>query len=120
MAVTEGSTSSRQQELNDLVARTFHRFTGRGATRTRCVLGEDTVLVVLEDTLTKGERVLVERGRSEDVRRLRASYQEVMREDLVAGVGAITGRPVLACLSATQVEPDYAAEVFVLGEASGA
>ena len=116
MALARGSTPSLQQELNDLVARTFHRFTGRGATRSRCVLDDDTVLVVLQDTLTKGEQVLVEHGRGEDVLQLRTSYQEVMREELVAGVEALTGRPVVAFLSANQVDPDYAAEVFVLGE----
>lgn len=117
MAEDTGSATSLQAEISDLVVRTFREYTGRGATRVRTVLGPDTVTVLLEDTLTKGERSLVRHGRSDEVERIRTTYQDVMGDRLSAGIAALTGRPVLAFLSATHVEPDYAAEVFVLGDA---
>jgi uncharacterized protein YbcI len=101
--------------INDLVVRTLHRYTGRGAVRSRTVMGDDTVMVLLEDTLTRGEHTLLEHGRADEVLRLRRTYQEVMGEELSAGIAELTGRPVLAFLSANHADPDYAAEIFVLG-----
>lgn len=102
--------------INDLVVRALQEYTGRGAMRARTVLGADTVMVLLEDTLTRGERTLLEHGRTDEVLALRRTFQEVMGGELRAGVEALTGRRVVAFMSANHVEPDLAAEIFVLGE----
>ena len=44
----------------------------------------------------------------------RHTFQEVMGADLVRGVEQITGRSVLAFLSANHIEPDIAVESFIL------
>jgi uncharacterized protein YbcI len=103
--------------INDLVVRALQDYTGRGAMRARTVLGADTVMVLLEDTLTRGERTLLEHGRTDEVLALRRTFQEVMGGELRAGVEALTGRRVVAFMSANHVEPDLAAEIFVLGDA---
>ena len=103
--------------INDLVVRALQEYTGRGAMRARTVLGADTVMVLLEDTLTRGERTLLEHGRTDEVLALRRTFQEVMGGELRSGVEALTGRRVVAFMSANHVEPDLAAEIFVLGAA---
>jgi uncharacterized protein YbcI len=108
---------SLQLALNELAARAFRDVTGRGATRIRAVIGQDVVTLLLEDTLTKGEQSLARLGRHEEVRVIRRAFQEEMQDRLSRGVEELTGRRVVAVLSANSVEPDYAAEVFVLGEA---
>lgn len=42
-----------------------------------------------------------------------------MRTDCVASIQSLTGRTVQAFMSANQVDPDLAAEVFVLEPESG-
>lgn len=106
--------------INDLVVRVMQEYTGRGATRARTVLSPDTVMVLLEDTLTKGEQTLVEHGRTQEVLRIRRTFQEAMSRELTAEIERLTGREVLAFLSANHVEPDYSAEIFVLGGRKGA
>ena len=68
---------------------------------------------MLGQTLTKGERVLV-KNRSEQVLALRREYQEAMREDSSANVAELTGRDVVAFLSANHLDPDLAAEIYIL------
>jgi uncharacterized protein YbcI len=102
--------------INDLVVRALQEYTGRGAMRARTVVGADTVMVLLEDTLTRGERTLLQHGRADEVLALRRTFQEVMGGELRAGVEALTGRRVIAFMSANHVEPDLSAEIFVLGE----
>jgi uncharacterized protein YbcI len=72
------------------------------------------VLVMLEQTLTKGEQVLVAKGRSENVLALRREYQEAMRDESSEQVAELTGRTVTAMMSANHLRPDLAAEIYVL------
>jgi uncharacterized protein YbcI len=89
-------------------------YTGRGPTRARTYITDDLVSVVLEDTLTKGERSLVEDGETTLVLTARKAYQRTMREDLIALVEETTGRKVRAFLSDNHMEPDIAIESFLL------
>ncbi|MFA4929150.1 MAG: Na-translocating system protein MpsC family protein [Patulibacter sp.] len=107
---------SLKSALSDLVVRTMQDYTGRGATRARTLIEHDTVMVVLEDILTKGERVLVSKGKSEEVLRIRRTFQDAMRDDLCQAVEQLTGRHVEAFMSTNHTEPDYAVEIFMLGD----
>lgn len=72
------------------------------------------VTILLADTLTNGERTLVESGRANRVIRLRHDYQLVMRDDLVGVVERELDRKVIAFMSQNHIDPDLAVEVFVL------
>src|SRR5436305_648522 len=92
----------------------MREYTGRGPTKARTTIRDNLVVVLLEQTLTKGEQVLVEKGRGENVLALRREYQEAMREEASAKVAEITGRNVIAMMSANHLDPDLAVELFVL------
>jgi uncharacterized protein YbcI len=101
-------------EISDAVVKMLHDYTGRGPTRSRTTINEDSVMVLVGDTLTRGERRLVETGREEQVLSLRHSFQLAMRDDLVAVVERATERKVMAFMSQNHIDPDMAVEVFVL------
>jgi uncharacterized protein YbcI len=92
----------------------LREYTGRGPTQAKTLINEDLVTVLLADTLTKGERKLVEAGRSERVLELRRDYQLAMRDDLVAVVERQLERKVIAFMSQNHIDPDLAVETFVL------
>jgi uncharacterized protein YbcI len=100
--------------ISSVVVKLFATYLGRGPTKARTVLTPNLISVVLEDTLTRAERRLVEIGRERFVVEMRRVMQDVMRDDLVAAIESITGRRVLAFLSDHQADPDYAVESFVL------
>ena len=100
------------------VVQVLHEHTGRGPTRAKTTINEDIVTVLLADTLTNGERDLVEHGRADRVIRLRHDYQLVMRDDLVDIVERELDRKVIAFMSQNHIDPDLAVEVFVLEPAS--
>lgn len=107
-------TGSRAAALANHVVRLMSEYTGRGPTKARAYLQDDLVVVLLAETLTKGERSLAGNGEAARVLDTRQAIQSTMREDLVAGVEEITGRRVLAFMSDNHLEPDLAAEIFVL------
>jgi uncharacterized protein YbcI len=88
--------------------------TGRGPTKARTTLGENAVFVVLQDTLTRGERTLVGAGESEAVLDLRRRWQRVMRESCSKKIEVLTGRKVVGFMSDNHIDPDIAVEVFIL------
>ena len=106
--------SSLYAALSNAIVRLMREYTGRGPTRARTTIRDNVVLVMLEQTLTKGEQILVDKGRSENVLALRREYQEAMREESSAQVAQLTGRNVIAMMSANHLDPDLAAEIYVL------
>jgi uncharacterized protein YbcI len=105
---------SRPASISNHVVRVMSEYTGRGPTKARTSIDGDLVSVLLRDTLTKGERSLVADGRSQLVLDMRKAFQMTMRDDLVAGVEQIMGRKVVAFMSDNHIDPDVAAETFVL------
>jgi uncharacterized protein YbcI len=118
MPVPDAGHGQQGGELNAAISNAvvglMSQYTGRGPTKARTSIRQNVVVVVLNDTLTRGERALVDRGRGDKVLDLRAEYQGAMREDAVAAVSALTGRSVVAFMSANHIDPDLAAEMFVL------
>jgi len=104
--------------ISNLVVKLTSEYTGRGPTKARTHIDDDLVVVILRETLTKGERSLVRDGKQEVVRSMRFAFQQTMKDELVAGVEQILGRKVLAFMSANHMEPDVAAEVFLLDDAA--
>jgi uncharacterized protein YbcI len=100
--------------ISNAIVGMLRDYTGRGPTRARTTIRDNVVLVMLEQTLTKGEQSLVVKGRAEKVMEIRHEFQEAMREESSAKVSELTGRNVIAMLSANHIDPDLGAEIYVL------
>jgi uncharacterized protein YbcI len=92
----------------------LHEYTGRGPTKAKTTINENMVTILLADTLTNGERKLVESGRADRVIQLRHDYQLIMRDGLVGIVERELDRKVIAFMSQNHINPDLAVEIFVL------
>ena len=106
-----GSTSSA---ISNGTVRLLQEYTGRGPTKARTSINRDSVMILFGDTLTKGERKLAAIGDGDTVLQMRHRFEVAMREDLVAMVEQLTERKVVAFMSGNHIDPDMAAEVFVL------
>jgi uncharacterized protein YbcI len=88
--------------------------TGRGPTKSRTTIDRDLIVVMLQNTLTAGELYLVQHDRAGQVLDMRAAYQEAMSSACITAIEDLTDRTVIAFMSANHIDPDIAAEVFVL------
>ena len=100
--------------ISNSVVRVVAEYTGRGPTKARTVMGGDSVFVILQDTMTRGERTLVGNGEEDAVLDLRRRWQRAMREDLSNEVERLTGRSVIGFMSDNHIDPDLGAEIFIL------
>jgi uncharacterized protein YbcI len=100
--------------ISTAVVHVFSDHTGRGPTKARTTIDGETVVVILQDSMTTAERSLVDAGRDAEVLQLRRIFQETMRVDLVAAVERLTASSVQVFMSANHIAPDTAAEIFLL------
>ena len=101
-------------EISRTVVRALSETTGRGPTKAKTTIGENGVFVVLQDTLTRGERTLSDAGHGAAVLDLRRRWQAVMQADVSREIEELTGRKVVGFMSDNHIDPDLAVEVFVL------
>jgi uncharacterized protein YbcI len=100
--------------ISDEIVRILSEHTGRGPTRAKTTISDSLIACVLEDTLTRGERTLVEGGRDSLVLEMRSNFQAVMKTDCVEAVERLSGRRVRAFMSQNNIAPDLGVELFVM------
>ena len=104
----------RAAAISNAIVRLLHEYTGRGPTRARTTIGDDVIVCVLADTLTKSEWKLVQAGEERLVLDQRSTFQRLMRNEAIAAVEGLSGRTVAAFMSNNHIDPDLAVETFVL------
>jgi uncharacterized protein YbcI len=114
MASDGRPSQSIAARISTRLVQILSEYTGRGPTKARTNVNTNFILVVMEDTLTKGERSLVAAGQPESVLQHRKAFQQVIRSDAVAAVEEATGRKVRAFLTDIAPEDDVGVLVFLL------
>jgi uncharacterized protein YbcI len=90
------------------------RYYGKGPTKAKTHLVNDTVICILRGGFTTVERTLIDQGNVDAVYNMRRSFQTVMEEQFTAIVQGATGRRVIAYMSQIHQNPDLAVEIFML------
>ncbi len=90
---------------------------GRGPTTASTFHYRNVLVTLMHDVLTHAERALGRSDHADSVHQIRGLFQLAMEGDFREAVERLTGRRVVAFISGTQIEPDIAAELFVLDEA---
>ena len=91
-------------------------FYGKGPTRAKTYIVDDLVVVVLEESFTRAEKTLAERGERDAIQHIRRRFQQQMAESFTSVVEQATGRKVKVFLSETDIEQDVSVETFLLAE----
>jgi uncharacterized protein YbcI len=111
---TEPAGGPLGASISKEIVRVMRDYTGRGPTKARTVISEDAVIVLLADTMTQEERMLVANGKLDHVLLTRSEIQTIMRTDAIEAIERLMGRKVIAFMSANHVGPDLAGEIFML------
>jgi uncharacterized protein YbcI len=114
---TDGEVHGGEQlaAVTNGIVKLFRDYYGRGPTKAKSYVLDDRILVcVLEETMTKVEKTLVENGHGDKVREVRLTFQEAMADEFMQTVTATTGRTVIAYHSQLTLDPDIGFEFFVL------
>ncbi len=102
-------------ELSNAMVRLYKRAFGRGPTKARAMFaGPDTVVIVLEQSMTVAERNLVAMGEHERLREARLLFQSALEDEFRAQAERILGRRTVAFVGGIDLRHDVAVQVFTL------
>jgi uncharacterized protein YbcI len=102
-------------ELSNAMVRLYKDAFGRGPTKARALFaGPDTLLVLLEHSMTIAERNLAALGEHERLRDARMFFQYAMEDEFRATVERILGRRTIAFVSGIDTHHDVSVEMFTL------
>ena len=113
---TPAPRHSPHAEISNQISRIQSTYYGKGPLRAKTYMVDDLVCCVLEETFTRAEKTLFDRGERESIQRIRRQFQEAVRDEFVGVVEQVTGRKVRAFMSDTDVENDISVETFLLAE----
>src|SRR5918993_1639541 len=117
--MTESDKSSLGEvraAISKEIVRLQAEYYGKGPTRAKTYIVEDLVVVVLEESFTRAEKTLAERGEREAIQNIRRRFQQHMAESFTNVVEQATGRKVRVFLSETDIVQDVSVETFLLAE----
>jgi uncharacterized protein YbcI len=98
------------------IVRLQAEYYGKGPTKAKTYIVDDLVVVVLEESFTRAEKTLAERGDGDAVQHIRRRFQQQMAESFTSVVEQATGRRVRAFLSDTDIAQDVSVETFLLAD----
>ena len=114
MSGTEERQAGALADVTRGLARLHTEYYGKGPTKARTYMVNDTMVCFLKDGFTTVEETLIADGNAEAVEDIRRSFQAAMEERFRDVVEEATGRKVLAYMSQIHTGPDMAVELFVL------
>jgi uncharacterized protein YbcI len=102
-------------EIANAMVHIYKEAFGRGPTKARAQMaGPDTLVVILENSLTAAERNLARLGEHERLRESRLFLQHALEDEFRAPVEKLLGRRTRAVISGIDTRRDVAVEVFTL------
>ncbi len=117
--MAEGDRSSlgeMRATISKEIVRLQAEYYGKGPTRAKTYIVEDLVVVVLEESFTRAEKTLAERGEKNAIEHIRRRFQQQMADDFTSVVEQATGRKVRVFLSETNIDHDVSVETFLLAD----
>ena len=87
---------------------------GRGPANASTFHHDNVLVTLMHDVLSDAEAILGQNGHHTTVSDWRATLQTALEPDFREAVERLTGRSVIAFISANHLDPDVAAEMFIL------
>lgn len=116
--ITGDSPRLRGGELNAAVTSALvgiqHEHLGRGPKTASTFHYENVIVTLMKDVMTPAEKTLARGGNGAAVSNMRHLFQETMQNDFNIAIERLTGAKVVAFISGNHIEPDMAAEIFVM------
>ena len=104
------------EEIGARVAEMHGHYYGRPPSSHLAYVLPEIVVVILEETFTPAELVLIKRGEAQEVQEIRRRFQRVMEDEFRAVVEQATGSQVRAFISDVHLEAHVSVEIFLIGD----
>ena len=111
---TERGDTVFRAEIQREIVKLHKRHFGRGPTKTKLYLHEDSILMLMFHGHTAAEGSLAASGDTRGVSQTRVDISEDIKVQYIEVVERLTGRQVVGFMSSSQQDPDLLSHVYVL------
>jgi uncharacterized protein YbcI len=101
-------------EITEALVGIHTRYLGHGPSSAATFQHDNVVVTLMQDLLSKAEKILALNGSTAEIRSARALYRQEMAGDFRAAVERLTGRSVITAFGTSELKQDVAAEIFIL------
>lgn len=102
--------------ISNEVVGILRTYGGKGPTKCKTYFDDDLVLVLLRGGFTAADHTMFEAGKWLNVREAKQAFQDSIQVQLTEVIERVTGRTVLAFMSASHQQPDLMIEAFLIDE----
>jgi uncharacterized protein YbcI len=103
-----------ERNLSQKIQAVYREHLGHSPSKVTCQLFDEKLAIVLEDSITQPEQLLVEEGQTELVEQLRTDLREAIRPRLKAAITEVLNIEVLDLLSDAAIESGRTGMIAVL------
>jgi uncharacterized protein YbcI len=100
--------------ISNAIVGLYREHYGKGPTRSKTYIFENTVLTVLWGGIVPIEKTLAGQGQADVVHDMRRAFQDVKRDAFIGAVEELTGRKVEVFMSQFDSDADVSIEFFQL------
>ncbi|NDJ17536.1 DUF2294 domain-containing protein [Myxacorys almedinensis] len=106
-----------ERSLSQKVLALYRSSLGHQPSKVQCYISDGKVMIILEDSITKPEQVLVERGQEDLAEKVHDDLDEALCPELKALIEEIVGVPVIDVLSDAKFDTGRTGTIAVLEDA---
>ncbi|HIK32201.1 MAG TPA: DUF2294 domain-containing protein [Oscillatoriales cyanobacterium M59_W2019_021] len=117
MNTSELTRGQVERTISQRIQALYRERLGHQPSKVTCELFEDKLTIVLENSITPAEQLLLQEGKEDSVEQLRSDLDEVIRPQLKAELEEILGISVLDLLSDATLETGRMGLIAVLESA---
>jgi uncharacterized protein YbcI len=114
MNISELTRGQVERTISQRIQALYRDRIGHQPSKVTCELFEDKLTIVLENSITPAEKLLLQEGKEESVEQLRSDLDEVIRPQLRSEIEDILGISVLDLLSDATLETGRMGLIAVL------
>lgn len=114
MNTSELTRGQVERTISQRIQALYRECLGHQPSKVTCELFEDKLTIILEDSMTPAEQLLLQEGKEDSVEQLRSDINEVIRPQLKAEIEQILGISVLDLLSDATLQTGRMGLIVVL------
>jgi len=114
METTGPTRGQLERTLSQRIQALYRTQLGHQPSKVTCQIFDEKIAIILEDSVTKPEQLLVESGREELAEQVRSDLDEVIQPQLKALIEEVMGIPVIDLLSDAKLETGRSGTIAVL------
>lgn len=112
--VTEPTRGQLERALGQRMQTVFRDRIGQRPSRAVCQMFDESLTIVLEETVSPAERTLIEAGQVDLAKRLRSQLHESLKPSLKAEIAAIVDQEVMTVLLDADLDSGYSSLTAIL------